>query len=282
MTLTDLALRELLIADATRGWRAFIDGYTPTMLATLEHAGLRSRDDVMDVYVRACEHLAAEDCARLRRHDPAKGPLRAWLIRVVRNVLVDWVRSRRGRRRLFGSIRELDPLAREVFDLYYWRHRTAAEIAELARDESGQPAGLPAVLEALERIEQALSARQRAELVSLLARAEAPAPLEDGEGRLATDPVDAAPGPDAVIDASQTSALLEAALGELPPEDAVIVSLRFVQGLSTAQVQEALRLDRLTPERVRSILGRLRAALAARGLHGTVAGSAVARMGGAP
>src|SRR5262245_2891698 len=121
--LSDLALRELLIEDPPRGWRAFIDQFTPVMLAAIEQSGLRSRDEVMEVYVEACEHLAADDCARLRRHDPAKGPLRAWLVRVVRNVLIDWVRSRRGRKRLFGSIQALDPLAQRVFELYYWRRR---------------------------------------------------------------------------------------------------------------------------------------------------------------
>jgi DNA-directed RNA polymerase specialized sigma24 family protein len=269
--LDDGALRELLIEDAARGWRAFIDQYTPVMLALLERSGLKSRDDVMEVYVRACEHLAADDCARLRRHDPGKGALRAWLVRVVRNVLVDWLRSQRGRRRLFGSIRELDPLAREVFELYYWRRHTLAEIAELAPGPAGGPAGLAAVCEALDRIEQALDERQRSELVSLLARAPA-APLEDEEGRLAIDPAAETPGPEAALQARQAAAALEAALAELPPEDALIVSLRYVEGLSTAQVKGALGLSELPRERLHAILDRLRAALAARGLDAASTG----------
>jgi DNA-directed RNA polymerase specialized sigma24 family protein len=264
--LGDPALRELLIEDAARGWRAFIDQYTPMMLATIEHSGLRNHDDVMEVYVRACAHLAEGGCARLRRHDPAKGPLRAWLVQVMRNVVVDWARSRRGRRRLFGSIQELDPLARRVFELFYWRRRTVAEIAEMARDEAGRPAGLAAVFEARERIEAALSARQRAELLSLLARDQTPAPLEDEEGVLSADPPDPAPGPDAALGGRETAALLDAALAELPREDALIVSLRYVEGLSTSEVQRALRLERLTPDRLRAILARLRGLLERRGL----------------
>jgi DNA-directed RNA polymerase specialized sigma24 family protein len=266
-SLADGELRELLISDTARGWRAFIDQYTPMMLATIEQAGLRTRDEVMEVYVRACEHLSADDCARLRRHDPAKGTLRAWLVQVVRNVLVDWIRSSRGRRRLFGSIRDLDPLAREVFELYYWRRHSVSEIAELARDDDGRPAGLGAVFDAMDRIEQSLSDRQRAELVSMLARAQSPAPLEDEEGGLAVEPPDPAPRPDAILVASQTRALLDGALAQLPPEDALILSLRYEAGLSTAEVQRALHLERLGPERLRAILGRVRDLLAAQGLR---------------
>lgn len=92
--LADTALRDLLVEDPRRGWRVFIDQYTPALLALIEQAGIRDRDEAMELYVRACEHLAADDCARLRRYDPSKGTLNAWLAAVARHVAVDWVRSR--------------------------------------------------------------------------------------------------------------------------------------------------------------------------------------------
>jgi hypothetical protein len=68
-------LRLLLAEDPERGWRAFIDGYTPTLLALNRGAGVVDRDETMEVYVRACERLAANHYAALRRRDPSIGSL---------------------------------------------------------------------------------------------------------------------------------------------------------------------------------------------------------------
>lgn len=261
----DPALRQLLAGDPERGWRAFVDGYTPLMIASIEQAGVRDRDEVMEIYTRACEHLAADGCARLKRHDPGKGSLSAWLVTVVRNVVVDWARSRKGRRRLFGAIRSLREADQRVFELYYWRERRPAEIAEMLTDQGGQPIGLAGVFESLARIEEVLSERHRTELLSMVARARPPAPLEDDQGELAVDvPADDA-SPETLLRIKEASAALAAALAELPPEDALIVSLKYLDGLSDGQVRDALHLDRLAPDRVRDIIKRLREGLERRG-----------------
>ena len=106
------ALRELLITDPRRGWRAFIDRYTPLILSVIEQAGVTTRDAAMEVYVLVCDRLAEDDCRRLRRHDPSRGALSTWVGTIARHTLVDWVRSQTGRRRLFGSISEPRPLRR--------------------------------------------------------------------------------------------------------------------------------------------------------------------------
>src|SRR5678816_1414935 len=115
----DRALHALLERDPREGWRVFVERFTPALLAVVGQAGLRSRDEVMDVYVRTCERLAEDSCARLRRHDPAKGALGAWLATIVRHVLIDWMRSRKGRRRVFKSIQRLGRADQRVFELYY-------------------------------------------------------------------------------------------------------------------------------------------------------------------
>lgn len=265
-TLNDAALHELLVADPARGWRAFVEQYTPSLLATIEQAGVRDRDEAMEVYVHVCEHLAAHDCARLRRHDPAKGTLAAWLVTVVRHVLVDWVRAERGRKRLFGAVRALDRVDREVFEHFYWRERGPAEIAERVRDDRGRPIGLPAVFDAFDRIEHALTPRHRIELLSNAMRAREPLPLEGEGGALALDPPDEEPDPEERLRARQVRQALTDALAELPSEDALIVWLRYCDGLSRTQIVRALHLDQLTSERIRGIVDRIRASLERRGV----------------
>lgn len=258
--LSDRELRERLIADTGAGWRAFVDQYTPLLLKIIQNSGVRDRDDIMELYTLTCEHLAADDCARLRRHDPGKGALSSWLGTVVRRVLVDWVRSVRGRKRLFGSIRELGTVDQDVFELFYWRRQPVAEIAERVRDPH-RPIGLSAVFESLERIERALTPRQRTELLAMAARSADPVALEDKRGELQVDVAADRPDPDAAIETSRRAEALARAMSELPAEDRLIVSMRFYDGLTLTEIQRALHLERLTADRVSSILARLRAIL---------------------
>jgi len=263
--LTDAELRALLDEDPGRGWRVFVDQHTPTLLGLITRAGIVDRDDAGDVYVRVCERLAADECARLRRHDPRKGALGAWLTIVVRHAVVDWVRSRAGRRRLFGAIRRLGPVDRRVFELYYWEQRRPAELVELLRAEGHGAVSLPDVLQSLHRVHEAMSDRHRAELLALAARTRPAVSLDDDAAR---EPRDAAPmaDPEQRLRARELNAQFASALAALPAEDAAIVRLTFVQGWSRTRVQRALHLDRLGPERITSIVEALRRLLAERGL----------------
>jgi RNA polymerase sigma factor (sigma-70 family) len=269
--LTDDALRALIVEDPERGWRAVVDQYTPTLLGLIARAGIVDRDDAGDVYVRVCERLAADGCARLRRHDPRKGVLAAWLTIVVRHAVVDWVRSRAGRRRLFGVIRRLPALDRRVFELHCWEQRRPTELVELLRHEGYVSVSLADVLQALHRIHEAMSDRHRAELLSLAARTTAASSLDD----LLVEPAVAGPAidPERHASARELNARFASALAALPAEDAAIVRLTFVQGWSRARVQRALHLDRLGPERITSIIETLRSLLADRGLGSAEAGT---------
>lgn len=258
--ISDEALRALLAADPEIGWRAFIDDYTPLLLALIERAGVTKRDEAMEVYVLVCERLAENDCARLRQRDPGKGALGAWLSVVVRNMVVDWVRSRAGRRRLFGSVRDLSRSDQRVFELYYWEDRTPSEIVEILRMEQFGRITLLDVLDALDRIHGVLTERHHSELISMTVRSR-PMASVDEELAAGAEVRDEAAGPEARAAAREAHVRLEAALAALPPEDAAIVRLKYLQGLSLEQIRRALHLDRLGDDRLAGIMRRLRARL---------------------
>lgn len=259
---SDQDLHALLVADPGQGWRAFVDDQTATLVALIERAGLRDEDEAMEVYTLVCERLAEDDCARLRRWDPSHGRLSSWLAVVVRRVLVDWVRSRAGRRRLFGALQSLAPIEQQVFQLYYWNERTPREIAEELTTSSGRAVTLVDVLRALDAVHHVLDARHYSELVSLTARSRPPVSLdaEIEEGRL--DPPDSSAMADADLEGRERDLAIERALTALPPEDAAIVRLHYFQGLSLAAVQRALHLPQLSRDRVRAIIDALRLRLA--------------------
>jgi DNA-directed RNA polymerase specialized sigma24 family protein len=116
------------------------------------------------------------------------------------------------------------------------------------------------VFAALSRIERVLTDRHRADLLALSVRSCAPVSLDDEEADVA-EIVDEAPDPEASVAAGQSREALARALAALPAEDAAIVRLRFVQGLSLKNVQRALHLKHLTEDRMATILDALRAAL---------------------
>lgn len=260
--LTDAELRDLLVRDPAAGWRAFVDRYTPTLLAIIERAGIRDYDEAMELYLSACERLSADDCARLRRHDPAKGPLAAWLGAVVRNVIVDWVRARAGRRRLFHSIEALGPREQAVFELYYWNDSTLSEIAETLSMREARNVTLADVFESLDAIDGALTERHRRDLLAMAVRAKTPASL-DAEIEKGLDVPAADPDPELAMRAAQSAAVLDNALASLPREDAAIVRLKYGQGLTHRDIQRALHLPDLSDSRVKAIVAKLRAALTA-------------------
>jgi len=258
----------LFAEDADRGWRAFIEQYTPVLLGLIARAGIRDKDEAMEIYTLACERLAENDCARIRRRDPGQGSIAGWLAVVLRHVAIDWIRSRAGRRRIFAAVKHLAPFDQRVFELYYWQDRMPTEIAEMLKLPSGRAAGLPAVLEALERVQQTLTDRQRGELVSLGMRSRAPVPLDADPGERAVDPPADRPDPEAAARIAELNALLAEALSDLPAEDVAILRLKYVHGLTHREIARALRLEQLTDERVRTARDRLRSAFGRRGAAG--------------
>lgn len=242
-------------------WRAFVDRHTPTLLALIERAGITDYDEAMELYLSTCERLSADDCARLRRHDPAQGPMGVWLATVVRHVIVDWVRARAGRRRLFRAIEALAPREQATFELYYWHDRSPSEICELLSTRERRPVTLAEVLDALDTIDAALSDRHRRDLLAMAVRSRVPASLEAQLEEGSLEPRAPGADPETALRAREVTAALNAALASLAPEDAAIVRLKYVQGLTHHDIERALHLDRLTDARVKGIVAKLRARL---------------------
>jgi DNA-directed RNA polymerase specialized sigma24 family protein len=234
------------------------------LLALIERAGVSDRDEAMDVYTRVCERLSENGHAALRRRDPGAGSLGGWLAVIVRRAAVDHVRSQLGRRRIFAAVKSLDGFHQRLFELYYWDGRTLPEAAEALRSELKRDVSLESVLDGLETVDQVLSERHRSELLSMMARSRPALSLEgDADTMPFPEPIADAPDPEAAMRARELEDRLNRALAALPPEDAAIVSLKYIEGLSRPQIQRLLRLPELTEHRVRTIVAALRSRLGA-------------------
>jgi RNA polymerase sigma factor (sigma-70 family) len=115
-------------------WDLFIDRYRRLILATIRRA-LGSEGDVVDVFADVCHALAANELERLRRYD-ARGPHKArfstWLVAVVHNQTIDWLRRRDGRPRPRVPA-GLSPVQEQIFEHIFVHRRTHAEAYELTR-----------------------------------------------------------------------------------------------------------------------------------------------------
>lgn len=255
---SDRALQDLLVQRPAQGWRVFVEQFTPVILGALQRAGLRDRDEMMEVYTLVVERLAANQYARLRARRLAAGSLAAWLLVVTRHVVVDWVRSRAGRRRAFGAIKELSPDDQRVFELYYWEERRVPEICGMLSASGGREVSTSDVLDSLARINGALTARHHAELLSMSLRSRPPESIDDEEGAMRVDAPAGGVSPEESVIQRERERGLERALAELPPEDASVVRLHVGEGLALAQVRRALRRPSLTDRDVQAILDRVR------------------------
>jgi RNA polymerase primary sigma factor len=151
----------LLVLDAPRGWQAFEAFFGPDMRRMIERAlpGGSNRQNREDAYQAVCEALLRNNLERLRVYS-GRGSPSGFVLQIIENLVIDFVRTIVPRRRLPAAIGRLSGLDQEVFRLMYWERldaHPAILIAHLSRSGEAPP-GVTAVGEAIERVRQALPA----------------------------------------------------------------------------------------------------------------------------
>jgi RNA polymerase primary sigma factor len=149
----------LLVRDPPRGWQAFEAFFGPDMRRMIERAlpGGGNRQNREDAYQAVCEALLRNDFERLRAYS-GRGSASGFVLHVIENLVIDFVRTIVPRRRLPAAIARLSALDQEVFRLIYWE-RLDADPAILAThlSRAGEaPPSAAAVGDAIGRVRQAL------------------------------------------------------------------------------------------------------------------------------
>ncbi len=240
--------------DLESAWDLFIERYRRLIFGAIRHL-VTDHDDVMDVFAVVCEGLRKDDFSRLRRCaatiDPAR-PISTWLVVVIRNLAIDWLRHRGGRRRVSALAAALPPLRQQIFQYVFVEQRSHVEAYELLRSK-GAHVSFRAFLKELTATYQTATVGGRlvAELVS---------PLPD----LGPDP----PGDPAAV--AEQQAIIAAALETLPPGDRLAVQLYVVDEMPAEQVARALGYPsaKTVYNRVYRALAAIRARLERAGIKG--------------
>ena len=128
----------LLVLDAGRGWPAFEAFFRHDMRRMIERAlpGTGNSQNRDDAYQAVCEALLRNDFQRLRAYS-GRGSLSGFVLHIIENLVIDFVRTIVPRRRLPAAIHRLPALEQAVFRLIYGE-RLAAEPALLLAQHLGR------------------------------------------------------------------------------------------------------------------------------------------------
>ena len=214
-------LEDLEGGRAESAWDGFLDRYRGLVFAAIRHY-VCDHDDVMDAFAWVCEGLRKDDFRRLRSYSTApshRARFTTWLVTVVRNLTVDWLRHRDGRPRAVAVAHTLPTLQRRILEEVFTKRVSYVEAYERIRSRHEPGLTFGAFLKELAALHRVASPR------------ELPAPTW-AEAPSGADP--------AAL--RETQGILHAALGSLPTEDRVAVQMYVVDELPAADVAHVLGL----------------------------------------
>ncbi len=90
-------LGRLRDGDGATAWVLFEQRYRRLILATVRRL-VHDPEDIQDIFADIRLTLSADDFARLRRWSDGGASVATWLVVVVRNLTIDWLRRTQGRR----------------------------------------------------------------------------------------------------------------------------------------------------------------------------------------
>ena len=241
-------------SDSVAAWDLFVEQYRRLIFATIKHVA-HDHDDILDVFARVCEALHADDLARLRRYtESAEQHARfsTWLVTVVRNQAVDWLRHRDGRRRTHVPS-TLSPIQKQIFE-HLTNGLSHVEAYEMicARNASSMPFG--AFLKEVRRTYQSLGASR----------------LMIAPGQIVTTPLDDIPFPNEdLILIPDSIERIDRVLETLPPDERLAVTLFVVDGMSATEVARTVGWPngKAVYNRVYRALGTLREGFRSQGIR---------------
>jgi RNA polymerase sigma factor (sigma-70 family) len=209
--------------DTRAAWDLFIDRYRRLIFATIRRI-VEDDDHVLEVFAHVCERLSANGLARLERYsegDRRKARFSTWLVVVVRNQTIDWVRRREGRRRVRPPA-ALSPIQREIFRHVFADRRSHSEAYELVSAGATDGIGFGSFL------------RELAETYRVVEHSR-------GKGAVryfgpTSEPARSVASPETAYVRSELRERLASALEAFPADVRLAVQLFVVEGLSAADV----------------------------------------------
>jgi len=232
-------------------------------------------DDRMDLFLFVCARLRENDMKRVRayRYRP-EAPCRfsTYLSVVVKNIAVDFIRSRDGRFRPFRTVEGMDETDRLLFEYHLRDGRPLAEVKETLSGRHGIRLSPDEIESRAERVQSSLSPSQRWRLLSRLFERRRPVSVEAaGEAAFGSEgvvPLVAFRGdPEQPLRTREADLAFHEAMEGMPPRQRLAVVLRYRDGLGPHDVAEVLSVSKSEAEKLaRDGVERLRLGLKRHGI----------------
>lgn len=263
-------LEQFSSGDAEIAWREFLASYSD-LIYTVARTFTKDSDEANDCFIYVCEKLIERNYRRLLTFKPEGiASFSTWLRAVVRNLCLDWLRSRFGRKQLFRSVASLAALEQEIFTKIFQRglsiEQAWADLRAAGTEISYSEFETCAI-----RIHKLLTSRQ----LWLLSTSNTAIESLDDENATpqVRDVADPSPNPEQMTLLREIHSSVSMAMQKLEGGDRLLLNLRILQGLSLLQIAGLVGLkDAQTADRrIRDALQRLRKNM---GLSGPIAGKA--------
>lgn len=234
-------LLHLLGEDDCQAWQFFVTTYSRLVLRIVGHF-VTDYDDRMEAFLFVCQGLAANHLKRLKafKKDPeAPCKFSTWLVPVVRNLVIDWFRHRKGRKRISKAVAALPAPAQWVFRYCFQLGYTPGEALELIQERHAPSFRFAEVRAAMDQIREALGGAKVWEVLQASQRGAPMLPAESGAGeeeRAGIEIADEQPLPDTQADRKRLRAVLHRLIDGLPVQEKLLLRLRFDEGLSPAEI----------------------------------------------
>jgi len=238
-TVTDLIGR-LSCTVADSGWKEFLERYSPLLLHIVrghEH----DEDQAAECFAYVCGALSDRQFRRLRSFRP-DGPasFRTWLTAVVTNLCLDWRRQQHGRLRPIGAVAGLPELDQQVYYCMFARGMSRRQCLDSLASRFPDLTE-PTVAQISARIFSLLTPQQRWQLSKRSERLARSHPDFADEDEPPPEEASAEPGPDDLAAELQERQRVQEALARLPPEQRLLLRLRYEQELTLAEVARLTR-----------------------------------------
>lgn len=267
----------LLRQDAKQGWLFFVNEYSNIILQTIRKFAF-DYDECMEIYVLTCEKLSGKNCSRLKQFkgegEFGKCQFTTWLIATVINFARQWLRQKKGRKRLFEAVKQLSEFDQHIFDLYYWQNYQQSEIVEILSNRSDNRITEVDVYRSLNRIRDCLTRKNRWKIITGLFRRSSPLSIdsaidEHGESYELQKALENESNPELQYVNKEFSNLIRKAIQALPEEERNILKLRFEKNLSAREIAFILKIDKYKNVYIKleAILEKVKADLKENGFH---------------
>lgn len=255
-------LRQLRSAAPQEAWVGFLERYSPLLLEVV-HLFERDEDAAGECYLFVCEQLCRNNFRRLLRFRPG-GPARftTWLCAVTRNLCLDWHRHEVGRHRVFASVGRLSALDQQIFHCLFVELLPVDE-ALLRLRPAFPHLTIEQACDSSDRVQDALTSRQRWLLNVRRARAAVPATASVGQDAAAWDAPSEMPSPETWAELQEKRAGLREALSTLSAQERMLVRLRFEHELTLDEIARLLHLGSAqgADRRIQDAVEKLRAVM---------------------